>query len=151
MSDIPEHSIRAQQAQAGIRPVDATEARWDASDLDRCIHGRHPIDPCVSCPGGQSRGNQFLLSPPGVVIDDVTGDVMVRIGTTLRGDPILVRPNGRMPGELRLRVDPSGEPLFRPGDVISIMDRDGGIAARFRVLVPLDSGVRVEPVEGNEP
>jgi hypothetical protein len=50
-------------------------------------------------------------------------------------------------GELRLRVDPSGEPLLRPDDVVSIMNGDGGIVARFRVLVPLDSTVRVVRVD----
>jgi len=32
-------------------------------DLDRCQHGRHSKDPCLSCPGGQSQGN--TLSRPG--------------------------------------------------------------------------------------
>jgi hypothetical protein len=32
-------------------------------DLDRCAHGRHSIDPCMACPGGQSTGN--LFAPPG--------------------------------------------------------------------------------------
>lgn len=28
--------------------------------LDRCEHGRHAIDPCFSCPNGQSAGNPIL-------------------------------------------------------------------------------------------
>lgn len=44
--------------------------------LDRCEHGRHVRDTCVSCPGGQSAGNLFLQ--PGI-----------RIGTTLYGAPIV--------------------------------------------------------------
>jgi hypothetical protein len=48
------------------------------SDLDRCEHGRHAVDTCVSCPGGWSLGNRCL--EPGM-----------RIGTTLYGQPIVVR------------------------------------------------------------
>jgi len=52
------------------------------SDLDRCVHGRHSIDPCLSCPDGWSTGNPFLQ--PGQ-----------RIGTTLHGEPIVVPASGR--------------------------------------------------------
>jgi hypothetical protein len=38
----------------------------DVTDLDRCEHGRHCIDECVGCPGGQSTGN--LLLQPGQLI-----------------------------------------------------------------------------------
>lgn len=47
------------------------------TDLDRCEHGRHKQDPCFSCPDGQSTGNLYLTNGQ-------------RIGTTLRGDPIVV-------------------------------------------------------------
>lgn len=36
------------------------------ADLDRCVHGRHSVDPCLACPGGTSTGNPHL--PPGTVI-----------------------------------------------------------------------------------
>jgi hypothetical protein len=75
-------------------PVDATEVRWDASDLDRCIHGRHSIDSCVSCPDGMSAGNRFLAEG-GDSITIMDGDALLRIGTTMRGNPILVRPDRR--------------------------------------------------------
>ena len=52
------------------------------SDLDRCVHGRHAVDNCFSCPGGWSLGNPYLA-------DDQ------RIGTDLYGRPILV---GRVKG-----------------------------------------------------
>ncbi len=45
------------------------------ADLDRCPHGRHAADPCLSCPDGQSSGNPYLT--PGQ-----------RIGTSLYGDPL---------------------------------------------------------------
>lgn len=35
-------------------------------DLDRCEHGRHSVENCLGCDGGQSTGN--LLLPPGKVI-----------------------------------------------------------------------------------
>jgi hypothetical protein len=47
------------------------------NDLDRCEHGRHSIDGCVSCPNGWSTGNLFLENGQ-------------RIGTTLYGEPIIV-------------------------------------------------------------
>lgn len=46
--------------------------RWQADlayvmlDLDRCEHGRHSVDPCLSCPGGRSAGNPHM--PVGAVI-----------------------------------------------------------------------------------
>lgn len=51
-------------------------------DLDRCEHGRHAADRCLDCPDGQSTGN--LLMPPGT-----------RIGTGLRGQPIVVPPTDK--------------------------------------------------------
>jgi hypothetical protein len=44
-----------------------TSGRWSnlVMSLDRCEHGRHSIDACLGCPGGQSRGNPHLR--PGVV------------------------------------------------------------------------------------
>jgi len=48
------------------RTQQPSEAGGDASavnllaDLDRCEHGRHAADPCVSCPDGQSTGNIWL-------------------------------------------------------------------------------------------
>lgn len=47
------------------------------ADLDRCLHGRHAIDPCFSCPDGWSMGNAYLVDGQ-------------RIGTDLGGKPILV-------------------------------------------------------------
>ena len=47
------------------------------AELDRCEHGRHSIDPCYGCPGGQSTGN--LLLPAGT-----------KIGTTLYLHAIVV-------------------------------------------------------------
>lgn len=62
-----------------------SQASFD--DLDRCVHGRHSIDPCLDCPGGQSTGNLFLISgtkyEPGAA---------VRIGTTVHGEAIIVVP-----------------------------------------------------------
>jgi len=55
------------------------------SDLDRCLHGRHAYDPCLSCPGGWSMGNGYLADGQ-------------RIGTDLYGKPILV---GRVKGPQR--------------------------------------------------
>lgn len=46
-------------------------------DLDRCEHGRHSIDHCLMCPGGQSTGNLCLT--PGTLI-----------GHTVHGLPIVV-------------------------------------------------------------
>lgn len=50
--------------------------------LDRCEHGRHRQDPCVSCPDGWSTGNLFL--EPGT-----------RIGTNLYGEPIVAPEHDR--------------------------------------------------------
>lgn len=54
-------------------------------------------------------------------------------------------------GELRL-VTNHEDPLFSPGDLITIQDKLAGWARRYRVLEPLDSGVRVrmEPVSPGE-
>jgi hypothetical protein len=75
-------------------------ADWRPEDLDRCEHGRHSIDDCFDCPGGRSTGNLFLqpetgcpcypeTSPPDRV-RAVDGRTEVRIGTTVRGEPIWV-------------------------------------------------------------
>lgn len=42
------------------------------SDLDRCPHGRHRIDDCLSCPG-ESAGNPHLPAPGEVVGYDMGG------------------------------------------------------------------------------
>lgn len=47
------------------------------ADLDRCEHGRHAVDNCLSCPDGWSTGNGYL-------------EPNQRIGTTLGGEPITV-------------------------------------------------------------
>jgi hypothetical protein len=62
-----------------------TEAYALLGALDRCEHGRHHADPCLSCPDRQSTGNLYL--PPGT-----------RIGTTLYGEAITV------PDSLRERL-----------------------------------------------
>lgn len=49
------------------------------SDLDRCEHGRHSIDPCFGCPDGQSTGNLYLEDGQ-------------RIGTDHAGQPIYAEP-----------------------------------------------------------
>jgi hypothetical protein len=58
------------------------------SALDRCEHGRHAQDGCLSCPDRQSTGNLFLQ--PGQ-----------RIGTTLYGEPITV------PADMNNRRNPT--------------------------------------------
>lgn len=59
-----------------FRPDDvANFASW--SDLDRCAHGRHMIDPCFGCPSGRSTGNLYLFDGR-------------RIGTYLDGREIRV-------------------------------------------------------------
>lgn len=68
------------------------ELSWTKEDLDRCEHGRHSIDPCFSCPGGWSTGNQYLTRGPEFVTVEDSGQVAVRIGTMLGGHPILVTP-----------------------------------------------------------
>lgn len=63
--------------------------RWNATDLDRCEHGRHSIDDCFDCVGGESTGNLFLDSP--MERDrwvNPNGRVLVRIGTAVHGEPI---------------------------------------------------------------
>jgi hypothetical protein len=72
----------------GLEGVDTREQPfWTSVDLDRCEHGRHSVDPCLSCPGGRSTGNLFVVER----FDAHTtegGGVEVRIGTTVRGEPI---------------------------------------------------------------
>lgn len=67
------------------------KVKWHPSDLDRCQHGRHSVDSCFDCPGGQSSGNLFL--------DPLAGPKMretrlatneFRIGTMVHGEPIFV-------------------------------------------------------------
>jgi hypothetical protein len=36
------------------------------TNLDRCQHGRHSVDSCLSCPGGQSAGNPHMR--PGAIV-----------------------------------------------------------------------------------
>jgi hypothetical protein len=76
--------------------------RWSPADLDRCEHGRHSIDSCFDCPGGQSHGNPFLLSAHSghlaIQLNDSQSEIRVRqteggrfevrIGTMVRGEPI---------------------------------------------------------------
>jgi hypothetical protein len=88
------------------QPVSLPEARvrWGPADLDRCEHGRHSIDHCFGCPGGQSTGNVFLLH----VLEGKRevrrshGRVEIRIGTMYSGDPIwvVVRDRPREAGEV---------------------------------------------------
>lgn len=51
-----------------------TQAHNLLMSLDRCPHGRHALDRCYDCPGGQSAGNPHLR--PGT------------IGYTVHGHPI---------------------------------------------------------------
>lgn len=55
-------------------------------DLDRCVHGRHSIDPCFSCPGGQSAGNVALLA---------NSPEELAIGNTMSGKIYVLRAKGR--------------------------------------------------------
>lgn len=57
------------------------------SDLDRCQHGRHEADTCVSCPGGQSAGNEY--GPPNVILGhDIYGHtIAVPADRVARLDP----------------------------------------------------------------
>lgn len=89
------------------------EARWHPSDLDRCEHGRHSIDYCFDCPGG-NKGNPFLLDAVPHEADHrprhvrtVDGRVEVRIGTMVRGEPIWVVVRD-MP---RVNVNKEAEPM----------------------------------------
>jgi hypothetical protein len=84
--------IRQQLAEAAQVDDDLME-RYRAGyrlllDLDRCEHGRHSIDRCLMCPGGQSTGNLCLpaFSRP--------------IGHTVHGVPIV------MPDDPMQRSDP---------------------------------------------
>lgn len=70
---------------------DPDAVRWTWRDLDRCEHGRHSIDSCGDCPGGQSRGNRFLLSADWRErFRYREGRAEVRIGTMVHGEPIWV-------------------------------------------------------------
>jgi hypothetical protein len=69
------------------------ELHWTKEDLDRCEHGRHSIDNCYDCPGGQSSGNLYL-DPFAKPARRETRDMSwIRIGTMVRGEPIFVRWN----------------------------------------------------------
>ena len=65
-------------AHAGLvdqRNKDAVVALSLLADLDRCQHGRHSIDSCLSCPDGQSAGNPYCR--PGAIIGfDYAGRVI---------------------------------------------------------------------------
>lgn len=81
-----QHSATECQVNQVARPL-----RWTEADLDRCEHGRHSIDSCFDCPGGNSAGNLFLLEGrEPVVRTEANQHARVRIGTTHRGDPIWV-------------------------------------------------------------
>lgn len=45
------------------------------ADLDRCQHGRHHIDTCLSCPGGNSVGNPYCR-PHAILGFDYAGRVI---------------------------------------------------------------------------
>lgn len=66
---------------------------WTPFDLDRCEHGRHSIDPCADCPGGQSGGNRFLSTSHDHWVVDDGGTAWRRIGTSYDRQPILVNPS----------------------------------------------------------
>jgi hypothetical protein len=74
-------------------PTTGEAVRWHPSDLDRCEHGRHSIDSCFDCPGGQSAGNVFLLAHTRTVRVAADGREEVRIGTMVHGEPIWVKPS----------------------------------------------------------
>lgn len=75
---------------SGLPVAPPGEVGWTAADLDRCEHGRHSIDHCPSCPGGRSTGNLFLADPPPEVLAESGTTALSRIGTTVRGEPIVV-------------------------------------------------------------
>lgn len=62
------------------------KGEWDSSDLDRCEHGRHSGDKCFDCPNQVSIGNRFLVP----LVPENWHDC--RIGTTIYGQPIVVKP-----------------------------------------------------------
>lgn len=75
--------------------IEQREFRWTQEDLDRCEHGRHSIDSCFDCPGGQSLGNLYL-DPFAKPARRETRDMNeIRIGTIYSGEPIFVRWNFR--------------------------------------------------------
>jgi len=76
----------------GARQPDGV--RWTAVDLDRCEHGRHSIDSCLGCPGGQSLGNPFVMKPETRIVDE---ELQVRIGSDRAGNPIWVTTHRRTP------------------------------------------------------
>lgn len=102
--DVPNRGQRLDLAAArlerGVRACLRTSSEkfgqdgWVASDLDRCEHGRHSVDPCADCPGGWSTGNLYMTMPAGssrrMLGATEDGTVMVRIGTTVHAEPINV-------------------------------------------------------------
>lgn len=85
-----------ERSQRAVESVRLPGVRWSPADLDRCEHGRHSVDSCFDCPGGESSGNTFLLTPVPVDNDHpenvriVDGRTEVRIGTMVHGEPIWV-------------------------------------------------------------
>jgi hypothetical protein len=69
-----------EEARREIAELRAEVTSWRAlvSDLDRCVHGRHRIDPCYGC-GAHNHGNPHM--PTGMVI-----------GHTVHGKEIVVPP-----------------------------------------------------------
>jgi hypothetical protein len=83
-------AVASQAVATGLEGVASAERLlWTAADLDRCEHGRHSVDDCLSCPGGRSTGNLFLVERTEWKTRDA-GGLEVRIGTTVRGEPIVV-------------------------------------------------------------
>lgn len=82
------------------------------SDLDRCKHGRHRIDSCLSCPTGQSTGNLFM-PPPGH-----------QVGVDLAGKPYFMPSGDRDdqpsstddPAAWRTTVRPAPAKMWKPVD-----------------------------------
>lgn len=98
--DHPEDRARADELigaailALGVRqypPAPRTDERTAAlarilTDLDRCPHGRHRIDSCLSCPGGQSLGNPHMR--PGAVVGYDLGGEPYTAPWSDRPDPL---------------------------------------------------------------
>lgn len=65
---------RAWQVPAAAELARLRESARILSDLDRCEHGRHRIDSCLSCPGGWSAGNPHMPGPGNQVGVDRVGE-----------------------------------------------------------------------------
>lgn len=78
----------ARQRVADLRRTDARTAALARilTDLDRCPHGRHRIDSCLSCPGGQSLGNPHMR--PGAVVGYDLGGEPYTAPWSDRPDPL---------------------------------------------------------------